>query len=88
MNYINDSLNKIPKTDTETFKTNALSWFFGITGMIAVVMIIVSGLQMSASSGNPGAVQKAKMTLIYSIIGLVISVLAFSIVTFVMGKVG
>lgn len=87
MDYIKDSMDKIPKTDTDTFKINALSWFFGITGMVAVIMIIVSGLKMSASSGNPGEVQKAKMTLIYSIIGLVISILAFSIVTFVIEKV-
>ena len=84
MNYINDSLDKIPKTDTETFKTNALSWFFGITGMIAVVMIIVSGIKMTTSAGNPGAVQKAKMTLLYAIIGLVIAILAYAIINFVL----
>ncbi|MBQ6395986.1 hypothetical protein IJH89_00155 [Candidatus Saccharibacteria bacterium] len=74
--------------DTTTMLTNILSWVFGLTGILAVVMIIVSGFQMSMSAGDAGAVTKAKNTLIYSVVGLVVSLFAFAIVTFVVGKVG
>ena len=74
--------------DTTTMMTNILSWVFGLTGILAVVMIIVSGFQMSMSAGDAGAVTKAKNTLIYSVVGLVVSLFAFAIVTFVVGKVG
>ena len=74
--------------DTTTMLTNILSWVFGLTGILAVVMIIVSGFQMSMSAGDAGAVTKAKNTLIYSVVGLVVSLFAFAIVTFVVGKGG
>ena len=57
-----------------------------VVGILAVVMIIVSGLKMTMSAGDAGAVQKAKNTLVYAIIGLVIAVLAYAIVNFVLKK--
>ena len=57
-----------------------------VVGILAVVMIIVSGLKMTMSAGDAGAVQKAKNTLVYAIIGLAIAVLAYAIVNFVLKK--
>lgn len=58
-----------------------------VVGIVTVVMIIVSGLKMSLSAGNPSAVTKAKQTLIYSVVGLIIAMLAYAIVMFVVDKV-
>ncbi|MBR3256948.1 hypothetical protein IKG02_01510 [Candidatus Saccharibacteria bacterium] len=88
MDAVSKQLDKIPKNDAATFQTNAISWLFFAVGAVAVVMIIVSGLRMSASAGDPGAVTKAKNTMIFSIVGLIISVLAFVIVNFVLTKIG
>ena len=55
-------------------------------GILAVVMIIVAGIKMTTSGGNPGAVAKAKQTLVYAIIGLAVVILAYAIVNFVVGK--
>ncbi|MBR3256947.1 hypothetical protein IKG02_01505 [Candidatus Saccharibacteria bacterium] len=57
-----------------------------VVGAVSVVMIIVSGIQLTASAGNPGAVAKAKNTLIYAIVGLAIAILAYAIVNFVLTK--
>ena len=54
-------------------------------GMIAVVMIILGGVSYATSQGDPSKVKKAKDTILYGIIGLVISLLAFAIVNFVLG---
>lgn len=56
-----------------------------IVGMIAVVMIILGGVNQATSQGDPGKVKKGKDTILYGIIGLVISILAFAIVNFVLG---
>ena len=57
-----------------------------IVGVIAVVMIIFGGIQYSTSAGDPGKVKKAKDTILYGVIGLVIALLAFAIVNFVLSS--
>jgi hypothetical protein len=54
-----------------------------ILGAISVVMIIVSGIRYTTSNGDASAVTSAKNTLMYSIIGLIVAILAFAIVNFV-----
>ena len=57
-------------------------------GLLAVIMIIVSGIKMITSAGDAGAVTKARNTLLYAIVGLIVAVLAYAIVNFVLKKVG
>ena len=57
-----------------------------VVGALAVVMIIVSGIFYVISSGDAGRVAKAKNTLLYSIVGLVVAFLAFAIVNWVLGE--
>ena len=54
-------------------------------GMVAVVMIILGGVNYATSQGDPGKVKKGKDTIMYGIIGLVIAILAFAIINFVLG---
>jgi len=56
-------------------------------GIIAVVMVIIGGINYALSQGDPGKVKKAKDTILYGIVGLVISLLAFAIVSFVLGAI-
>lgn len=56
-------------------------------GLIAVVMVIVGGIQYSTSQGDSGKVKKAKDTILYGIVGLVIAILAFAIVNFVLSSI-
>ena len=59
----------------------------GLIGFIAVVVIILGGVQYTTSAGDAGKVKKAKDTIMYGIIGLVIALLAFAIVNFILGNV-
>ena len=54
-----------------------------VIGFVAVAMVIVGGVQYSTSSGDSAKVKKAKDTIMYGIIGLVVAILAFAIVNFV-----
>lgn len=62
--------------------TGVLLWAVGV---VSVIMIIVAGLKIATSGGNPGAIQKAKMMIIYSLAGLAIAILAYAIANFVIG---
>ena len=59
----------------------------GALGLVAVVVIILGGVQYMTSSGDASKVKKAKDTILYGIIGLVICVLAFAIVNFVIANI-
>ena len=56
-----------------------------VIGIVAVVMIILGGINYATSQGDPSKVKKGKDTILYGIIGLVVALLAFAIVNFVLG---
>lgn len=58
----------------------------GVLGLVAVIVIILGGVQYTTSAGDPGRVKKAKDTILYGIIGLVVALLAFAIVNFVLSS--
>lgn len=68
--------------DTGVFKriSNLILYFVGIT---AVIVLIIGGIKYITSGGDAKKVTSAKNTVLYAIIGLVISFLAFAIVNFV-----
>ena len=57
-------------------------------GIISVIMLIYGGLRYVVSGGDSKKVTDAKNTIIYAIIGLIISILAYAIVNFVINAVG
>lgn len=57
-----------------------------IAGTIAVIMIIVGGIKYVTSSGDQAHVKSAKDTILYSVIGLAVTILSFAIVNYVIGK--
>lgn len=59
----------------------------GVVGFIAVAMIILGGIGYTTSAGDSGKVKKAKDTIMYGIIGLIVAMLAFAIVNFVLSSV-
>ena len=59
-----------------------------IVGVISVVMLVWGGLRYILSGGDSKKITDAKNTILYAIIGLIISVLAFAIVNFVLNTIG
>jgi len=54
-----------------------------ILGAIAVIMIVVGGIRYTTSGGDSSSTKAAKDTVLYSVVGLVIAMLAYAIVNFV-----
>ena len=67
--------------------TSILNAIILIMGIVAVIFIIIGGVNYITSSGDSNKVKKAKDTILYSVIGLVICALAFVIVNFVIGSI-
>lgn len=63
-----------------------LNAVFLITGALAVIFMIVGGLQYVISAGDPNQTARAKNTIIYAAIGLIITIFATAIVNFVLNR--
>ena len=55
-----------------------------IVGVISVIMLIVGGIRYTTSAGNSSQITAAKNTIMYALIGLVVSAVAIGIVQFVL----
>ena len=59
-----------------------------IVGILSVIMIIFSGIRYVISNGNANQVKSAKDTLMYSIVGLFIAIIAYALVNWVFTTIG
>lgn len=68
--------------------SDILAILISAAGALAFIFIIVGGIKLVMSSGDPKATESARATLTYSIIGLVVAILAFVIVQVVQAFLG
>ncbi len=59
----------------------------GILGILAVAYIIYGGFMFTTAAGDANKTKKARETIMYGVIGLVVALLAFAIVNFVLTSV-
>jgi len=57
-----------------------------VIGVAAVIMIIIGGLKYVTSNGDSAGVTSAKNTILYSVVGIIVALLAYAIVKFVLGQ--
>ena len=78
----------IPQEDTNNNLMNRLTtiinFVLGVLGFVTVAVIVLGGVQYATSAGDAAKVQKAKNTILYGIVGLIIALLAFAIVNFIL----
>lgn len=67
--------------------TFILNSIIAALGVVAVIVIIIGGINYMTSSGDTSKVDKAKKTILYGLIGMIICVLAFAIVNFVITQI-
>jgi uncharacterized membrane protein YgcG len=80
-----DPSNNPEKAVSDTVR-NIINIMLFAVGIVAVISIIVSGMRFISSRGDSNAVSKARTSLIYSVVGLVVAVMAFAIVNFVIAR--
>ena len=59
-----------------------------LVGAVAVIMLIISGLRYVLSNGDAKAAGEARNAILYSVIGLIVAIASYAIVTFVTSNIG
>lgn len=67
---------------------NLIQVVLGLFGLIGVGVVVYGGLVYATSVGDTSKTVKAKNIILYGVVGLVVSMLAFAIVRFVSGIIG
>ena len=81
-----DTVNLPAVTADQSTVTIILNLVWKILGMLSVLFVAIGGLKYVLSNGDANQVNSAKNTILYAVIGLVISLSVYMIVTFVLGK--
>lgn len=58
-----------------------------VTGVAATILILLSGIKFMTASGDPAKISSARGTLVYALIGIIITVLGQLIVAFVLDNI-
>ena len=69
---------------TQATLAQLLSLSFTVIGAISVLFILIGAVRYAVATGDQGQLKQAKNTILYAIIGLVVSISAFGIVQFVL----
>lgn len=77
-----NNLNSIP-----LLLANLITAALALSGVLAIIFIIVSGIRYIMSQGSPDGVKKAKSGLTNAIVGLIVSAAAYIIVSFIARQV-
>lgn len=72
---------------TSTIVENVLYSVIGLSGLISIVFVVIGGIKFIYSRGSAETVQEGKKAVLYALIGLAVTALAFTIVTFAKGVI-
>lgn len=65
---------------------NATNIVLFVAGALAVIMIIYGSIRFMTAHGNEKQVESARLIVTYSVIGLIIAILAYALVNFVLSN--
>lgn len=81
-------VSSLPKTPaTQATVKNISTIVFSVVGALALLFITIGGFRYVLSQGDPQATGKAKNTILYALVGLVVAIMGQVIVTFVIGRI-
>lgn len=80
-------LSALPEVNADQGQiSNGLSIIFAAFAAVAIIVIIIAAINFATSEGNPENISKSKKTIIYALVGLVISLSAEAAVLTVLDK--
>ena len=83
-------LGPLPKpggTGDNTVVMRAFYTVIGVVASVSLLIITIAALKYATSRGDAQAVAQAKNAIIYALVGLVVCMVAFAIVTFVVNGI-
>lgn len=85
--YANDKSGVFAQGNLQTTLTVIINVVVGVVGFIAVAMVVMGGIGFATSQGDASKVAKARNTILYGVVGMVVALLAYALVNFVLGSI-
>jgi hypothetical protein len=85
---LNADLVNIPKLDPKIVLHNGLNIAYFVAGITAVLVIVVAGFALTTAGSDPATVTKAKNSILFAVVGLVVVIMAAVITQFLIGRAG
>jgi hypothetical protein len=76
----------VPKIEADALLPAILTTVYFAAGAAAIIVIVIAGIFYSISQGQPDKIKRAKEAILYSLVGLVIIMVAFTITNFIAGR--
>ena len=76
----------IPTVSAVDVLGGVLDGIYFIVGAAAVIIIILAGYSFMSAAYDPAKIAKAKNAILYSVVGLIVVIIAFFITQFILGK--
>lgn len=66
---------------------NLINAVISILGIVSVIVLIFAGQRYISSNGDPGKATQARNMIIAAIVGLIVAIVAFSVVNFILSSI-
>lgn len=63
--------------------TRTIALLMSVLGGLAVVFIMVGGVQIATAAGSPTRLKQGRETVLYAVVGLVVAAAAYAVVSFI-----
>jgi len=76
----------IPSVEPNDLLSGVLNTVYWVAGVSAIIVIVIAGIFYAISQGEAAKIKRAKEAILYSVVGLVVVMVAFIITNFVIGR--
>lgn len=85
--FAQELTNPLSTSDPKVFLANLVRIALGLLSIIALVMFIYGGLTFLTSGGNEQKISRAKATLVWATIGIVVIFGSYSLLSFIVNTI-
>lgn len=85
---IESTADKNPLYGKDGILSRAIIILSFLVGIISVIIVIIAGINLAMSDGEPDKVTRAKNQIIYAVIGVVVALSAQLMVRFLLNRIG
>lgn len=81
-----DSVKDAGVNANDSTLTSIVNIVFSLAGALALLFVVIGGLRFILSRGDPQSTAQARGTILYALVGLVVTISAYAIVRFAIGS--
>jgi len=78
----------VPKGSIIDILTTGMNWLLTVVGILGVVGFVIAGIIYLTAAGDEGQIDKGKQAMVYSIVGVIVSLLGVVIINAVKSMLG